>query len=101
VDSICNELGLTIPVAIHADHFGIKQESDMDLAKVEFLPFLYAGITSIAVDASHMMDDKICLPILKLTIVFLIGQVLRQKSERSRELLVSRQLMMLLFLLKG
>ncbi len=58
VDSICNELGLTIPVAIHADHFGIKQESDMDLAKVEIPTIFDAGITSIAVDASHMMDDK-------------------------------------------
>ena len=27
IDAICNELGITIPVAIHADHYGIKSES--------------------------------------------------------------------------
>ena len=24
VDAMCNELGITVPVAIHADHYGIK-----------------------------------------------------------------------------
>ncbi len=27
VDALCNELALTIPVAIHADHFGIKKRN--------------------------------------------------------------------------
>ncbi len=58
VDSICNELNITIPVAIHADHFGIKKESDMEQAKIEVPSIFDAGITSIAVDASHMLDDK-------------------------------------------
>jgi fructose-bisphosphate aldolase, class II len=58
VDNLCNEMGITIPVAIHADHYGIKQESDMAMAKVEVPSIFDAGITSIAVDASHMLDDK-------------------------------------------
>jgi len=66
VDSICNEHGITIPVAIHADHFGIKKESDLDLAKVEIPSIFDAGITSIAVDASHMLDDKNLLANIEL-----------------------------------
>ncbi len=33
VDSFCNEMGITIPVAIHADHYGIKGDKDMALAR--------------------------------------------------------------------
>ncbi|AGF79048.1 fructose/tagatose bisphosphate aldolase [Desulfocapsa sulfexigens DSM 10523] len=66
VDSICNQLGITIPVAIHADHFGIKKESDIDLARVEIASIFDAGITSIAVDASHMEDDKNLLANIEL-----------------------------------
>jgi len=58
VDAVCNELGITIPVAIHADHYGIKKEADVAIA-IEEIPTLFeAGITSIAVDASHMPDDQ-------------------------------------------
>ena len=67
VDSLCNEMGITIPVAIHADHYGIKQESDMAMAKVEVPSIFEAGITSIAVDASHMLDDKNLFANLELT----------------------------------
>ena len=28
-DALCNELGITVPVAIHADHYGIKKEQDI------------------------------------------------------------------------
>ena len=56
VDAICNELGITIPVAIHADHYGIKSEADLPYAKMEIPSMFEAGITSIAVDASHMPD---------------------------------------------
>ncbi len=66
VDCICNELNITIPVAIHADHYGIKQESDMAVAKVEVPSIFDAGITSIAVDASHMLDDKNLLANIEL-----------------------------------
>jgi fructose-bisphosphate aldolase class II len=57
VDAMCNELGITVPVAIHADHYGIKKESDLPLARVEIPTIFEAGITSIAIDASHMADD--------------------------------------------
>ncbi len=66
VDSLCNEMGITVPVAIHADHYGIKQESDLAFAKVEIPSIFDAGITSIAVDASHMLDDKNLLANLEL-----------------------------------
>lgn len=66
VDSMCNEMGITVPVAIHADHYGIKQEGDMAMAKVEVPSLFDAGITSIAVDASHMMDDKNLLANIEL-----------------------------------
>jgi len=66
VDSLCNELNITVPVAIHADHYGIKQESDMAMAKVEIPSIFDAGITSIAVDASHMLDDKNLLANIEL-----------------------------------
>lgn len=57
VDAACNELGITVPVAIHADHYGIKSEVDLPYAKMEIPSMFDAGITSIAVDASHMQDD--------------------------------------------
>lgn len=57
VDAMCNELGITVPVAIHADHYGIKKETDLPMARVEIPTIFEAGITSIAIDASHMPDD--------------------------------------------
>ena len=58
VDAICNELGITVPVAVHADHYGIKGDKDLEAAKVEIPSMIDAGITSIAIDASHLPDDK-------------------------------------------
>lgn len=58
VDTLCNELGITIPVAIHADHYGIKNQKDIEAAKIEIPSIFDAGITSIAIDASHMPDDQ-------------------------------------------
>jgi fructose-bisphosphate aldolase class II len=58
VDTMCNELGITIPVAIHADHYGIKNEKDLAAAKIEIPTMFEAGMTSIAIDASHLPDDK-------------------------------------------
>ena len=58
VDTICNELEITIPVAIHADHYGIKNEKDLDAAKIEIPTLFEAGMTSVAIDASHLPDDK-------------------------------------------
>jgi fructose/tagatose bisphosphate aldolase len=48
VDAVCNELGITIPVAIHAD------------------TLFDAGMTSIAIDASHLPDDENLLASLAL-----------------------------------
>jgi len=57
VDAVCNELGITIPVAIHADHYGIKGDADVAAAKIEIPSMFDAGITSIAIDASHLPDE--------------------------------------------
>lgn len=58
VDAMCNEMGITVPVAIHADHYGIKSEKDIETARIEIPSMFDAGITSIAIDASHLPDDK-------------------------------------------
>jgi fructose-bisphosphate aldolase, class II len=58
VDALCNEMKITIPVAIHADHYGIKNEKDINTARNEIPSMFDAGITSIAIDASHMTDDQ-------------------------------------------
>jgi len=58
VDALCNELAITVPVAIHADHYGIKKAADLPFAHVEIPSLFDAGITSIAIDASHMPDDE-------------------------------------------
>jgi fructose-bisphosphate aldolase class II len=58
VDAICNELGITVPVAIHADHYGIKGDKDVEAAKIEIPSMFGAGMTSIAIDASHLPDDE-------------------------------------------
>jgi fructose-bisphosphate aldolase class II len=66
VDAACNELGITVPVAIHADHYGLKSDQDVEAAKIEIPSMFEAGITSIAIDASHMPDDKNLLANLAL-----------------------------------
>ncbi len=66
VDATCNELGITIPVALHADHYGIKSQDDIPDAKIEIPTIFEAGITSIAIDASHLPDDQNLLANLEL-----------------------------------
>ena len=66
VDALCNEMGITIPVAIHADHYGIKKPADVAPALVEIPTMFDAGITSIAIDASHMPDDQNLLASIQL-----------------------------------
>ncbi len=66
VDAFCNEMGITIPVAVHADHYGIKGEKDVEKAKVEIPSLFDAGMTSIAIDASHMPDDQNLLASIEL-----------------------------------
>lgn len=66
VDSLCNELGITVPVAVHADHYGIKGPKDIEKAKIEIPSMFDAGITSIAIDASHLPDDENLLASIEL-----------------------------------
>jgi fructose-bisphosphate aldolase, class II len=65
-DAYMNELGITIPVAIHADHYGIKKPEDVEPAKMEIQSIFDAGITSIAIDASHMPDSQNLLANIEL-----------------------------------
>jgi len=57
VDYLCNKLGITIPVAVHADHYFMKKWEDVAEAKAEIPSLFETGVTSIAIDASHMTDD--------------------------------------------
>ncbi len=66
VDALCNELNITVPVAIHADHYGIKKAAELAKAKIEIPTLFEAGITSIAIDASHMPDDQNLLANIEL-----------------------------------
>jgi fructose-bisphosphate aldolase class II len=85
VDAVANEMGITIPVAIHADHYGIKKEADIDPARIEIPTLFEAGITSIAVDASHMPDDKNLMANLELNApVSPTGPAWRPRSVKSR-----------------
>lgn len=58
VDALCNEMGITVPVAIHADHYTIKSRKDVAAAEKQIPTLFEAGITSIAIDASHLPDDQ-------------------------------------------
>lgn len=58
VDAAANELGITVPVALHADHYTIKNQADVERAKVEIPTMFEAGITSIAIDASYLPDEE-------------------------------------------
>jgi fructose-bisphosphate aldolase class II len=58
VDALCNEMGITVPVAVHADHYAIKNEKDLAQATVEIPTMFEAGMTSIAIDASHQPNDE-------------------------------------------
>ncbi len=66
VDSCCNELGITVPIAVHADHYGIKKTEEVAAARVEIPTVFDAGLTSIAIDASHLPDDQNLLASIEL-----------------------------------
>ena len=66
VDQAMNELGITVPVAVHADHYAIKGPNDVIQAKTEIPSMFDAGITSIAIDASHLPDDENLLANIEL-----------------------------------
>jgi fructose/tagatose bisphosphate aldolase len=57
VDYLCNMLNITVPVAVHADHYFMKKWEDVAVAKAEIPSLFDMGVTSIAIDASHMTDD--------------------------------------------
>jgi len=66
VDAIMNELSITVPIAIHADHYGIKGSQDVETARTEIPSMFDAGMTSIAIDASHLPDEENLLANLTL-----------------------------------
>lgn len=66
VDAFCNELGITVPVAVHADHFGLKKPIEVDKARTDIPSMFDAGITSVAVDASHMSEEDNLLANIEL-----------------------------------
>jgi fructose/tagatose bisphosphate aldolase len=66
VDAAMNELGITVPVAVHADHYGIKGPKDVEAARTEIPSMFEAGLTSIAIDASHLPDDENLLAAMEL-----------------------------------
>ncbi len=66
VDAICNELDIRVPVAVHADHYGIKKPEDIGPAKIEIPTLFEHGLTSIAIDASHLPDADNLLANLEL-----------------------------------
>ncbi|WP_419786935.1 class II fructose-bisphosphate aldolase [Pseudodesulfovibrio sp.] len=57
VDYLMNKLGITVPVAVHADHYFMKKWDDVPVAKADIPTVFDSGVTSIAIDASHMTDD--------------------------------------------
>ncbi len=65
-NAIMNELGITVPVAIHADHYGVKATKDITAGITEIPSMFDAGITSIAIDASHLPDDENLLSSIEL-----------------------------------
>lgn len=66
IDAACNELGITVPVAVHADHYGIQNDKDLAAARIEIPTMFDAGMTSIAIDASHLPDDRNLLASIEL-----------------------------------
>ncbi len=67
VDALCNEMGITIPVAIHGDHFAIKGEEDLKKARKQIPSLFDFGLTSIAIDASHLPDRDNLLANIELS----------------------------------
>jgi len=67
VDTLCNTMGITVPVAVHADHYGIKGQKDIIQAETEIPSIIEAGITSVAIDASHLPDADNLLTNIRLS----------------------------------
>jgi len=56
VNDFCEQFNIRIPVAIHADHFVIKDLSKLKHDKVIIESLFPAGMTSVAIDASSQSD---------------------------------------------
>ena len=54
VNDIAMKAELRVVVAIHADHYAIKNEQDLATAREELPKMVEAGVTSVAIDASHL-----------------------------------------------
>lgn len=67
VDALCNELNITVPIAIHGDHFTIKNEKDLNKARKQIPSLFDFGVTSIAIDASHLPDRDNLLANIELS----------------------------------
>ena len=67
VNTACNELEITVPVAVHADHYAIKNKDDFEKAKTEIPEMFESGITSIAIDASHLPEEENLLANIELS----------------------------------
>lgn len=66
VNEIVTKNNLNVVVAIHADHYTIKKHEDIETAKNEFPKMIDAGITSIAIDASHLSPHENVFANIKL-----------------------------------
>ena len=67
VDCLCNELNITVPIAIHGDHFAIKNQEDLERARRQIPSMFDFGVTSIAIDASHLPDRDNLLANIELS----------------------------------
>ncbi len=54
VNDICEKNDLKVVVGIHADHYAIKNDKDCEIALTEIPAMIKSGITSVAIDASHL-----------------------------------------------
>ncbi|MBW2453512.1 MAG: class II fructose-bisphosphate aldolase [Deltaproteobacteria bacterium] len=54
VNDIAMKAELRVIVAIHADHYAVKNEEDLAQARDELPKMVEAGMTSVAIDASHL-----------------------------------------------
>ncbi|MDD5090997.1 MAG: class II fructose-bisphosphate aldolase [Candidatus Wallbacteria bacterium] len=49
---------LKVVVAVHADHYAVKNAEDLEKAKTEIPKMIENGVTSVAIDASHMAPHE-------------------------------------------
>jgi len=66
VNDIIEKFDLKVVVAVHADHYAIKSEDDMAPAKKQIPQMIDNGITSIAIDASHLLPHENVLANIEL-----------------------------------